>query len=114
MKKQFLITNLLIIVILITVSCIERDAARDVSGFYKRVSCETPTSPPRAGLEIKKMEGNNFYASIVFTDGTKIKQKMIFGLYGKEMKFHSVPLVTFKDDNFTTLYHQPSLCTYKK
>lgn len=89
------------------------EAIRDVSGKYKKVWCEEDLDPEYSHITIFKREGNNFYIEVSSVDGTTLREKLLYGLYGNEFRFHGQPMVTFSD-NFTKVDHSTLNCKFEK
>lgn len=99
------------IVLTVLISC--DGPVRDVSGEYKKVKCKVELQPEYLRMRITKLDGNNFITDFWTTDLNHNRDKITYGLYGNEMKFHGVALMFFKD-NFSKVYHKNTECSWEK
>ncbi len=116
MKRSYIAIALFVFAL--TLQC-KPGPSHDVTGFYKKVQCETDTIPEREGLEISKLEGNNYKATTIWPVDPKTGKKhkmqnnMLMGLYGDQLKAHGSVLGQFSE-NYTKLYFQPELCHFAR
>ncbi len=88
---------------------------RDITGKYLKVTCDEEADPPNAYLLIEKHQWyeGSYKLTVVDTTDVKIHDPILYGFDGKDMVFHGQRMGKFTND-FSTIRHEASGCTYKK
>ena len=88
---------------------------RDITGKYMKASCEEEADPPIAYLLVEKHQWyeGSYKLTVVDATDVKIHDPILYGFDGKDLVFHGQRMGKFADD-FNTIRHDASRCTYIK